>query len=320
MSAESLTEEAVFLMDPPMHLGDIIRDIRPRTCLVEHDDDDFDREVQQMLAAEDTGDTEMVRKRIREICWKYSKDLDRSMESRDHIALEIIWKSRAERESTERKRRKAEEARDKRRAEQTIKIMPPIVEVTYPVILSLSRLDQTLRKTCVKRWMDSISAYKRMSIDDDNEAFSGMDDLLIEWLGDNSVDDREKAQIASLLVALACAKASISTPIKVILALRTLLPKDEILPVGRLVGRLNKCRLMRGDPPAILGRNHIRCWAAALEKTTKDSPRQSVASCGEFLYVAMGTSGLAKIGTGTYGCEGRWDMKMRVGLQQFCIP
>lgn len=195
------------------------------------------------------------------------------------------------------------------------------VLLVLPLLQSQSRIDPHLCGIASSVLLSCLHDCAPLSLSKEpGDCLKGLENLLCSWLGEKNSKTQcepvenvnQRKNIASALVALACARGHLKTFIHTVHLLQKL-PDLQALPVGDILAKLLETEGGQGHVPAILGSKHVLCWGFEdlLSGTEKESGEKdkadgdigrSLASDGVFLYTTNACGrGLAKIGSGLHG-------------------
>ncbi|XP_063951694.1 probable E3 ubiquitin-protein ligase HECTD4 [Lytechinus pictus] len=200
----------------------------------------------------------------------------------------------------------------------------------FPLLRSQQRINPELSSETAVLLLNCLRDCLPLSLSKEpTDCLDGLENLLSSWLGESDEIDviarvkpheeqhaiqQQRQQLASALVAFACARGSTGTFIHTTHLLQQLAPSIGPLPIADILQRLLRLEGGPGSPSYLHGSRHVVCWGfedmlGEKEEKTEDKEKEkesitgrSLACDGVFLYCtnARGKC-LAKIGSGLHG-------------------
>ncbi|XP_041456057.1 probable E3 ubiquitin-protein ligase HECTD4 isoform X4 [Lytechinus variegatus] len=200
----------------------------------------------------------------------------------------------------------------------------------FPLLRSQQRINPELSSETAVLLLNCLRDCLPLSLSKEpTDCLDGLENLLSSWLGESDEIDviarvkpheeqhalqQQRQQLASALVAFACARGSTGTFIHTTHLLQQLAPSIGPLPIADILQRLLRLEGGPGSPSYLHGSRHVVCWGfedmlGEKEEKTEDKEKEkesitgrSLACDGVSLYCTNSRGkGLAKIGSGLHG-------------------
>ncbi|XP_062590799.1 probable E3 ubiquitin-protein ligase HECTD4 isoform X2 [Saccostrea cucullata] len=324
----SVTEETLFLHDGLIRVTDLVE--LPRDVNNSH-------EADNEVISFDVKNPKELSNRLLAVCGTQNNAYSKLLEYRLN-ALKGYWNAQRQVVLDEQNEREASSSEETlailkkqglyKEPEQASFSTRISVLLVLPLLQSQSRIDPSLCGVTSELLLNCLRDCAPLSLSKEpGDCLRGLENLLCSWLGEKTSDENVKVaedvhqreNIASALVALACARGHLKTFTHAVHLLQNL-PNLDTLQISDVLAKLLDTEGGPGQPTSILGSKHILCWGfedllSTPEKETPAAPAnekekekseaeigRSLACDGVFLFTTNSQGrALAKVGSGLHG-------------------